>query len=195
MEQISLVLTIIFTLILSFKYLIIRIRFGINPVLIGKNKKKFFVKILETTPIILTTLLILLILQGLFLEREFLLTKPLNIPTPISYLGVFLGFFSFYFLILGYYHLGLSWRIGVSNQMKTPLITTGIFSITRNPVYISFYLFSFSLFLISKDLLFLSLSILLSINLHLLILQEEKSLEKTHGRKYLEYKKKVPRYF
>jgi protein-S-isoprenylcysteine O-methyltransferase Ste14 len=188
MEIIPVILTTIFTTILAFKYFFTKIRFGINPLLIGKNKKTLYVKILETTPIILTTAVI-------FLSINNFLQDSLQESNILSYIGLIIGFFSFYFLILGYYNMGTSWRIGLSNTTYTPLITTGIFSLTRNPVYIAFYLFYFSLFLTSSKLMFLIFFLAILINLHLLILEEEKTLERIHGKEYLKYKKEIPRYF
>jgi len=188
MEIFSLLLISIFTVILALKYLVLRLKFRVNPFLIGKNTKTLYTRILETTPFVLTIILIFLTLVNF-------LNNAMQINSVFSYIGLFLGCFSFYFLILGYYHMGFSWRIGISNKIDTPLVTTGIFSITRNPVYIFFYLFYISIFLTTGNLIFLSLTILIFINLHLLILEEEKSLEKAHGKKYMVYKEGVPRYF
>ncbi len=188
MEVFSLLLISLFTVILALKYLILRLKFHANPFLFGKNTKTLYIRILETTPLMLTILLISLTLVNF-------LNNATQINSILSYIGLFLGCFSFYFLILGYYHMGSSWRIGISNKIDTPLVTTGIFSITRNPVYIFFYLFYISIFLTTGNLIFLILTLLVFINLHLLILEEEKSLEKAHGEKYLKYKENVPRYF
>ena len=188
MEIFPIILTVLFSSILSIKYLFTKIKHRVNPVLIGRNKKSFYVKILEITPIILTTILIVLSIAN-FLKND------IN-PNPIlSYTGLVIGLSSFYFLILGYYHMGPSWRIGISNMINTPLVTTGIFSLTRNPVYIAFNLFALGIALTADHFIFFFLFSTILINLHLLILEEEKSLEKTHGEKYLKYKKKVPRYF
>lgn len=188
MEIVPIILTSIFTTILAFKYFFTKIKGGINPLLIGKNKKTLYVKILEIIPIILTTIVIVLSISN-FSNNS----TQTNIV--FSYIGLLTGMLSFYFLILGYYNMGTSWRIGVSNATYTPLITTGIFSLTRNPVYIAFYIFYFSLFLTSGNLIFIFFFLAIVINLHLLILEEEKSLGKIHKKQYLKYKEKTPRYF
>ena len=188
MEIFPLVLAILFSAVLGTKFFFVKFKKRINPVLIGKNQKSLYVKILETTPIFLTTILIFLTIinfsQG-------------NISTHsiLSYLGLVVGLSSLYFLISGYYCMGNSWRIGISNTTKTPLITSGIFSLTRNPVYIAFDLFTLGLFLTTGHLIFFLLFLTMIINLHLLILEEEKSLKNIHQEKYMKYKEKAPRYF
>ena len=88
-----------------------------------------------------------------------------------------------------------SWRVGIKEDDKTELINDGIFGITRNPYFLSYIvLFLAYILLVANILLIISSSIAI-ISIHKMIIKEEKHLEALHGKKYLDYKNNVPRYF
>jgi len=93
------------------------------------------------------------------------------------------------------YDLKESWRVGVIESQKTELITSGIYSLTRNPYFLSYLLFFAGYIFILQNLFLLIFAILGFLSIHKMILKEEKYLRSMHGDQYLVYKKKVPRYF
>ena len=97
------------------------------------------------------------------------------------------------------YSVGLTGLVvAVINYRDSPLgepITTGVYKISRNPQMIALYtLFAGMILVIGSwiNLIFLGISITCS---HFSILGEEKRLTEQYGGPYLEYKRKVPRYF
>ncbi len=97
------------------------------------------------------------------------------------------------------YSVGLTGLVvAVINYRDSPLgepITTGVYKISRNPQMIALYtLFAGMILVIGSwiNLIFLGISITCS---HFSILGEEKRLTEQYGGSYLEYKRKVPRYF
>lgn len=87
-----------------------------------------------------------------------------------------------------------SWRIGIDAGKKTRLVTSGIYSVSRNPAFTGMALMFAGLFLAYPDWITLVLLVFEITVIHLHILNEEKNLEKTLGKPYLQYKKKIPRY-
>ncbi len=87
-----------------------------------------------------------------------------------------------------------SWRVGVIEDQKTELITSGIYRFTRNPYFASYILMFAAYTVILQNLMLLGLSVLGFFFVHTMILKEEKYLYTVHGDAYLQYKKKVPRY-
>lgn len=78
----------------------------------------------------------------------------------------------------------------------TALVTTGIFAITRNPIYLSFTLFSFGLALITQNGWMLVTVALTLIVVHYgIILREERYLERKFGDAYRAYRSRVGRWF
>ena len=82
----------------------------------------------------------------------------------------------------------------INPEEATTLITTGIFSITRNPMYLGLF------FVISSTVLFFGSWFGIIILIFFVwyinkfqIIQEEEAMEKLFGNKYNEYRKNVRR--
>ncbi len=92
----------------------------------------------------------------------------------------------------------IGFLIALINFKNSPLntpITTGLYKISRNPQLVMMYFTSLGNCLAIGSwaaLIILSLSIIAG---HFRILGEEKRLTEQYGDLYLEYKRKVPRYF
>jgi len=98
-------------------------------------------------------------------------------------------------LILALASLGTSWRIGIDRRNPGRLVTRGIFSLTRNPVFVCLDLYFLGTFLIWGKLFFLVYSLLAISALHLQILREERFLRMRYGGMYEDYARRVGRYF
>ncbi len=90
--------------------------------------------------------------------------------------------------------MGKNWRMGNDEKIKGRLVTNGIFSLTRNPVYLGIILIGVSAFIIMPNIISLVLALFLIIDFNLIIKTEEEFLEKTFGKEYLQYKKKAKRF-
>ncbi|MGL4588818.1 MAG: methyltransferase [Mycoplasmatales bacterium] len=76
---------------------------------------------------------------------------------------------------------------------KTELVTTSIYSYTRNPMTISYYLVFVVFLLINYQIFWITILILLMLH-HLLVIEEERELERRFGQQYINYKNKTKRY-
>jgi protein-S-isoprenylcysteine O-methyltransferase Ste14 len=74
------------------------------------------------------------------------------------------------------------------------MVTSGMFSWSRNPLYTALNIMSAGYFLVNGDVFFLCSMIVIAAMFHYQIIQEEKSLEAKYKEAYLEYKRKVRRY-
>ncbi len=88
-----------------------------------------------------------------------------------------------------------SWRVGIDRNNPGALVTGGIFSFSRNPIFFSMYLFFTGVFLIYSNVFFLTFAVGTIAGIHLQILQEEKFLTKFYGDSYKRYISVVRRYF
>lgn len=88
-----------------------------------------------------------------------------------------------------------NWRAGVQRENKTNLVTTGIYSISRNPAFLGFDLMYIGImFTFFNCYLCLATGFVL-VFFHLQIVNvEEDFLLEVFGQEYIEYKKKVCRY-
>lgn len=88
-----------------------------------------------------------------------------------------------------------SWRAGVSKD-KTELVTTGIFKISRNPAFLGFDLMYLGVLMVFFNWILLIFSAFAILTLHLqIVINEEDAMLSAFGDEYLNYKKKVNRYF
>lgn len=88
-----------------------------------------------------------------------------------------------------------NWRAGVQREEKTNLVTTGIYSVSRNPAFLGFDLMYIGILLSFFNWYLCLVTIFALVFFHLQIVNvEEEFLAETFGEEYLQYKKKVCRY-
>ena len=110
------------------------------------------------------------------------------IPAYVSLsLGVFLLVINFVIKILAQKEIGAFPGL----KRKGKLVTTGIYGIVRNPLYMSNGLLAIGMAVLLKSMYALIFSIPYSLSYLLIIYFEEKDLMKKYGNEYHEYMKKV----
>jgi protein-S-isoprenylcysteine O-methyltransferase Ste14 len=91
--------------------------------------------------------------------------------------------------------MGESWRIGVSDEERTDLITGGWFAFCRNPIYTSMIVGSTGLALIVPTWLGFAAVVVVAAGLELQVrFVEEPYLVRTHGEEYRAYARRVGRF-
>lgn len=87
-----------------------------------------------------------------------------------------------------------SWRVGIVDEQKTDLISSGIYKYTRNPYFLSYVLMFAAYTILLQNIILFFLSVGGFLFIHSMIKKEEVYLFGLHGDSYLAYKEKVPRY-
>ncbi len=165
-----------------------------NILLRQKTGKQIRGKNIEATvSIAFFALFILMALALSFLNLSFGTFQILNHTLALG-IGLALLFLNCLIAILSLLHLSDSWRVGVLEDQKTELITNGIYTMTRNPYFVSYFLMFAAYTILLQNVILLGLSLIGFLFVHSMILKEEKFLISTHGNSYLQYKSKVPRY-
>ena len=113
---------------------------------------------------------------------------------PARIAGVALIILGLIIFVLAFVSFGDSWRVGFDVKTPGPLVTTGLFAFTRNPIYVFLDLWFLGTFLINGRLIFLIFVLLSFAAIHWQILQEEHFLRKLFGQKYEDYLKRTGRY-
>ena len=91
--------------------------------------------------------------------------------------------------------MGESWRIGVSDEERTDLITGGWFSLVRNPIYTSMIVAWLGLALLVPTWLAFAAVVVITLGLELQVRAvEEPYLLRTHGDAYRAYASRVGRF-
>ncbi|ABX41807.1 methyltransferase family protein [Lachnoclostridium phytofermentans] len=112
----------------------------------------------------------------------------------VGWIGVALCALGIILFLYALISFGKSFRVGLDEDHPGELVTTGAFSISRNPIYSAFGLVLIGIFLIIPNWIIL-IYVLTGIWLfNRQILLEEQSLRKIYGEKYAEYCKRVRRF-
>lgn len=109
--------------------------------------------------------------------------------------GIFVIALSLVFLALSLLHFKNSLRFGLNEKQAGKLIISGVFSISRNPFFLSLDLYFLGVSLLLPNLFFIGFSVLAIVNIHFFILKEEKFMANVFGDEYREYRQIVRRYF
>ncbi|MBN1798539.1 MAG: isoprenylcysteine carboxylmethyltransferase family protein [Spirochaetales bacterium] len=170
---------------------------GVKPFTLAKGKKGFkgVIEFLFAVGLIIWTAEI--ILHSLNIDFHFL---PLFFYAYIfdlfflKIIGIVLIAVGLIIFVMALIAFGTSWRVGIDKENAGALRTGGIFSISRNPIFLFIDLFFIGTFFVYNNLLFLIFMVLEVIGIHYQILQEEKFLLSLYGDAYKDYTKKVRRY-
>jgi len=125
------------------------------------------------------TIMIFLILYLLFLE--------INIGKIINILGIILYILGIFLYIISI--------LDFARPQKEGLNTKGLYSYSRNPMYVAFFIYFLGIALITESILYLAAVILFQISVHYLIISEERYCIKKFGEEYEKYMHSVNRYF
>lgn len=171
---------------------------GINPIALGVGKKGIQ-RLAELSFIVaLTAWIIEILLYALGTELR-LFPAPLDMrfidTIPAKLIGLAFVNTAFIIFIWALTSFRDSWRVGVDAKTQGALITTGIFALSRNPIFIFFDMYLIGTFLINGTLIFLLFAAFLVMGLHYQIMQEEKFLTKFYGQAYKDYCAGTGRYF
>ncbi len=160
---------------------------GICTDQLGKRKTGF-VKFIEVTLKISTYVLPIIQFVSILWYRGTAHIALRIIGCVITAVGVFV-------FIMSVAQMKDNWRAGVQREDKTNLVTTGIYSISRNPAFLGFDLMYIGiLFTFFNGYLCFSTSFVV-VFFHLQIVNvEEDFLIEAFGDEYLKYKAKVCRY-
>ena len=166
---------------------------GINPITFGKNDNAH-----DYIGFIMKVLIVLLFVAVLTYSMS---EKMYSYLVPISYLqtqiltitGLALIHIALVWISIAQFQMSNSWRIGIDEENKTKLVTEGIFSISRNPIFLGMIISVLGLFFIVPNALTFFLTITTYIVIKIQIRLEEEFLQKQHAQDYVNYKLKTKR--
>ena len=166
---------------------------GINPITFGKNDNAH-----DYIGFIMKVLIVLLFVAVLTYSMS---EKMYSYLVPISYLqtqtltiiGLALIHIALVWISIAQFQMSNSWRIGIDEENKTKLVTDGVFSISRNPIFLGMIISVLGLFFIVPNALTFFLTITTYIVIQIQIRLEEEFLQKQHAQDYVNYKLKTKR--
>jgi protein-S-isoprenylcysteine O-methyltransferase Ste14 len=112
----------------------------------------------------------------------------------IAWIGVFLCLDGILMLWLSLISFGNSFRVGIDTKHSDRLITTGIFAISCNPIYVAFAIVLMGQFLIFPNWILLIYLVAAIWLFNRQVLREEKFMKQHYGQAYAAYCQRVRRY-
>jgi len=112
----------------------------------------------------------------------------------VNLVGIALMVLSLIWTVIAQAQMGESWRIGIDSEHQTSLVQTGIFSLSRNPIFVGMIITLLGLFLVIPDALTLLALIMGGTLIAIQVRLEEEFLRKTHGDEYARYSQRVRRW-
>lgn len=105
--------------------------------------------------------------------------------------GVILLFISLVWTVVAQAQMGESWRIGIDEEHRTPLVRKGVFGLSRNPIFLGMMLTLAGLFLVIPNALTLLTFVTGVVLIQIQVRLEEEFLAGAHGKEYAEYRRHV----
>jgi protein-S-isoprenylcysteine O-methyltransferase Ste14 len=113
---------------------------------------------------------------------------------PLEALGALLALASLGLQVTSIFQMGRSWRIGIDPGSSQTLVTSGVFAISRNPIYLALDGIAVATILMTGSLFFLITGLVVLASIHVQILREEAHLARAFGEQYELYRARVARY-
>lgn len=109
-------------------------------------------------------------------------------------IGLALCITSLIWTSIAQYQMGVSWRIGIDEKNKAPFVKSGLFSISRNPIFLGMVLTLSGVFFCLPNALSLITLIFGFLLMQVQVRLEEEFLLKQYGEEYSSYQKQTRRW-
>ena len=169
-------------------------RTGVNPVTFGggDNAHDYIGKLFKIVMLGLTVVIIIYaFLPGIY---HYLLPVFWLETGTVRYLGIGLLLISLLWTVLAQIQMGNSWRIGIDEEKKTPLVQSGLFGLSRNPIFLGMIVTLAGMLFALPNAFTLLIFFLGFVLMEIQVLLEEEFLVKTHGDEYYKFRDQVRRW-
>jgi protein-S-isoprenylcysteine O-methyltransferase Ste14 len=191
------VLTLIIFLLVFFGRTIWLRSKGTKVFVLGSGKKGFNALLEKSFLILFPIWLIEIGIHSLHLNIQFLpvvLVKEIFRNQITQFAGVIVIFIGLLVFSVALISFNSSVSVGIDTVSPGDLITTGVFSVTRNPIFLSMDLYFLGTFLIYSNPFFLMCFVCIALGFEFQIRHEETFLIERYGDKYRKYMAQVNRY-
>lgn len=95
---------------------------------------------------------------------------------------------------VGQVQMGASWRIGIDREVKTDLVEKGLFSVSRNPIFLGMRVLLLGLFLVIPNALTLLAFGIGDVLMQVQVRLEEEHMSRLHPEAFEDYRQRVRRW-
>ncbi len=183
---------VVFVAYLTGKTIVFHRKFKINPVEFSnlKEKVQFCAWMGLMVVLVIYGVLVILMFAGKNVGGGI---EGLN-NVWVHLVGMALTVGGFVMMVAAHAHMGKEWRMGFDREGNVRLVTTRLFSLSRNPVYVAIVLQTLGIGLLMNVVVAFELWGVLLLFMIVVIRTEERFLKEKFGEEYLRYKKRVRRF-
>jgi protein-S-isoprenylcysteine O-methyltransferase Ste14 len=99
-----------------------------------------------------------------------------------------------FIVMVGQYQMGASWRFGVDKANSTALVARGLYSYSRNPIYVGAMLTTLGYFIWVPTAVTLASLAISVVAINFQVRLEEEHMRSLHGKQFDNYCREVPRW-
>jgi protein-S-isoprenylcysteine O-methyltransferase Ste14 len=90
--------------------------------------------------------------------------------------------------------MGRSWRVGIDLENRTGLVSTGLYRLSRNPIYVGMFMIVTGIFLVAPNAVTLAMLAVVTVTVSIQVRLEEEYLSRMHGAAYAAYRARTRRW-
>ena len=169
-------------------------RTGVNPYKRGNSDTvhDFVGKLFRLTLIASA----LVVFMFSFLGRFYELLVPIfwMSSSILTIIGIALLVAALLWVLVAQIQMGDSWRIGIDEKSKSPLVKNGLFGVSRNPIFLGMLIMLVGMLLILPTAATLVITVLGFVLIHVQVRLEEAFLIEKYGEEYRRYQVRVRRW-
>jgi len=173
---------------------LVKKRTGINPVTLKSSQsvRDFIGRVFK---LLFATIAIVVIVFA-FLPRYYDYLVPIHWleQEPVRWIGSVLLLLSLMWTVFAQSQMGESWRIGIDEKNKTPLVQRGVFRFSRNPIFLGMITTLAGLFLVIPNAITLLTFVVGVVVINVQVRLEEEHLKTLHGDDFVSYCRRVRRW-
>lgn len=196
-KSISLLLTVYFVVYFLWAFIIrswvVYRSTGINPMVLPRDESAYGLVGFYFKLTVAGLFIYVLLYSWVPASHFYFLPIELPFSAEIQWMGWMILCVALAWTVIAQSNMKNSWRIGIDHEQKTELITEGLFSYSRNPIFLGMLLVLAGLFLVTPNAVTLIFWIVGYILIQVQIRLEEEYLQRQHGEAYAIFCRKVPR--
>lgn len=169
-------------------------RTGINPVKFSQEETA--INFVGKAYKIISAMAFVTVAINAFIPKAMLFLIPIDYLENdiLVWIGIGLVHLAFLIIFNAQRNMANEWRIGIDNENKVNLITKGMFSITRNPIFLGVIFVFVGLFLIIPNTVTVLILVTGVLLIQIQVRLEEEFLRNTLRDEYKSYEKQVNRW-
>ena len=167
---------------------------GVNPYKLGSTESAHdYIGVLFR--VVLAGCVIVVILYTFFPAGYQFLTPVVWLNHPILiWIGIALLVISLLWILIAQSNMGSSWRIGIDADVKTDLIQSRLFSISRNPIFLGMRVMLIGFFFVLPNAFTFAIWLVGDVLMQVQVRLEEAHLRDFQGDQYNAYARRVRRW-